>query len=131
MAAETKLSFKKAPGSLHHPVLRGLHLLPPSWAWSSSAEVPRYHRALTMASAWERKYLYSELGKRTVLLPNLLLSEDFIWDNLVPKVIVGVLFLADFAGGLGTVEPPQKRATGAHQALGSPGPWMAQLFCHC
>lgn len=74
-----------------------------------------------MASAWERKYLYSELGKRTVLLPDLLLSEDFIWDNLVPKVIVGVLFLADFAGGLGMVEPPQKRAIGTHQALGSPG----------
>lgn len=122
MAAETKLSFKKAPGSLHRPVLRGLHLLPPSWAWLSSAEVPRYHRALTMASAWERKYLYSEMGRRSMLLPNLLLSEDFTWDRLIPKVIVGVLFLADFSGGLGTVEPSRKRAIGTHQALRGPGP---------
>lgn len=122
MVAETKLSFKKAPGSLHRPVLRGLHLLPPSWAWLSSAEVPRYHRALTMASAWERKYLYSEMGRRSVLLPNLILSEDFTWDRLIPKVIVGVLFLADFSGGLGTVEPSRKRAIGTHQALRGPGP---------
>lgn len=110
MGAETKLSFKKAPGSLHRPVLRGLHLLPPSWAWLSSAEVPRYHRALTMASAWERECPYSEMGQRSVLLlPDLLLSENFAWENLIPKTIMGVLFLADVSGGLGTVEPPRKQ----------------------
>ena len=121
MVAETKLSFKKAPGSLHRPVLRGLHLLPPSWAWLSSAEVPRYHRALTIASAWEGKYPYSEMENRSMLLPNLL-SEDFTLDRQIPRLITGVLFLADCSGGLGTVEPPRKQAIGTHQALGGPGP---------
>ena len=67
---------------------------------------PGYHRALTMASAWERKYYYSDLGKKVVLLPSLLLREEFK-DIGYPMIFEGVLLLADVSGGLGVAEPPQ------------------------
>ena len=83
-----------------------LVLVPRSGARSSCSEVPRYHRALTMASAWERKYYYSDLGKKVVLLPSLLLREEFK-DIGYPMIFEGVLLLADVSGGLGVAEPPQ------------------------
>lgn len=66
---------------------------------------PGYHRALTMASAWERKCHYSHLGKKAVFLPNLLLREEFT-DISYPKMLEGVLLLADVSGGLGMAESP-------------------------
>lgn len=78
-----------------------------------------------MASAWERKCYYSDLGKKAVFLPNLLLRKEFMEDIGYPKMLEGVLLLADVSGGLGTAEPPQTRALGTLQALGSPAPRQA------
>ncbi|XP_015136239.2 adenylate cyclase type 10-like [Gallus gallus] len=50
-----------------------------------------------MASAWERKYYYSDLGKKVVLLPSLLLREEFK-DIGYPMIFEGVLLLADVSG---------------------------------
>ncbi|XP_072216513.1 adenylate cyclase type 10-like [Excalfactoria chinensis] len=74
-----------------------LILLPCSWARLSCSEVPRYHRVLTMASAWERKWLYSDLGKKVVFLPSLLLHREFTSTGL-PRMLEGVLLLADVSG---------------------------------
>jgi len=59
-----------------------------------------------MASAWERKCHYSHLGKKAGFLPNLLLREEFT-DISYPKMLEGVLLLADVSGGLGMAESPR------------------------
>jgi len=74
-----------------------------------------------MASAWERKCHYSHLGKKAVFLPNLLLREEFT-DISYPKMLEGVLLLADVSGGLGMAESPRTCALRTLQALWSPAP---------
>ncbi|POI26237.1 hypothetical protein CIB84_010013, partial [Bambusicola thoracicus] len=50
-----------------------------------------------MASVWERKCYFSELGQKVVFLPSLLLCEEFKEDGY-PIVLEGVLLLADVSG---------------------------------
>ncbi|XP_015705001.1 adenylate cyclase type 10-like [Coturnix japonica] len=47
-----------------------------------------------MPSTWEKRWLYSELGKKVVFLPSLLLHKEFRSTGL-PKMLEGVLILAD------------------------------------
>lgn len=71
-----------------------------------------------MASAWERKWQYSDLGKKVVFLPSILLCELFI-DPGFPMMLHGVLLLLDVSGGLGTAEPPRTRARGRSRPWGA------------
>ncbi|XP_021236165.1 adenylate cyclase type 10-like [Numida meleagris] len=50
-----------------------------------------------MASAWERKWQYSDLGKKVVFLPSILLCEQFT-DPGFPRMLHGVLLLLDVSG---------------------------------
>ncbi|XP_075377318.1 LOW QUALITY PROTEIN: adenylate cyclase type 10-like [Mycteria americana] len=59
--------------------------------------VPRVPRALTMASAGERKYHYSDLGKAAAFLPSLLL-QDSLRSNKPIHGVHGVLLFADISG---------------------------------
>ena len=71
------------------------------------------HRALTMASAWERKHHHSDLEKATAFLPSLL-AEDPLKGDIVVQTLHGVLLFADISGGLSREEQPQTRAILGH-----------------
>ena len=83
-----------------------------------------------MASAWERKCHYSHLGKKAVFLPNLLLREEFT-DISYPKMLEGVLLLADVSGGLGMAESHGHEPLGRSRPSGAlPRDWVAILSLH-
>ncbi|XP_014816193.1 PREDICTED: LOW QUALITY PROTEIN: adenylate cyclase type 10 [Calidris pugnax] len=67
------------------------------WAQLSSPEVPRVHRVLTMASAWEKNYHHSDLEKAAAFLPSLLTGSSFRSTDH-DQTVHGVLLFADVSG---------------------------------
>lgn len=64
------------------------------------------HRALTMASAWERNYCHSELEKAAAFLPSILRDRS-IQRDLDTQTVHGVLLFADISGGVSSKEQPR------------------------
>lgn len=77
------------------------------------ARHPACHRALMMASSWERKHGYSHTEKITAFVPSLIMEQSHGSDSLM-QPFYGVLFFADVSGGVSREEQPRARAPVGH-----------------
>lgn len=95
------------------------------------------HRALMMASAWERNRYHSQVEKAAAFLPSLI-AEDYLKIISPVQAVQGVLLFADISGGVSREEQPRTRAFLGHarpfgalpRLLRQSGPLVtAEAFC--